>query len=344
MAATQSFGAFAQPRSGKRSSGARSAELTHLRLRLEDEDTLRYVFCDWETDCGVRSNHTAQVEALVDRSFRRSIDAAEREIRRERDKGGIRLALDAPRSRKVPLALRGWPSENVRISKNSGPTVRSDREAQPQRWTHAKQGAGGRNFRAKILAGYRALVAMGERGAGGHVVVLFKLYGPRDPAADYLRWPDFAPIAHLTKTAEALAVRATKALRRSIAEGHAARLPNLLGHEAIQAERLRILDRLLSEKPCLALTLEQVHLFDKRLEELDRVEKSAATFDLAGWIARRAEAERATVEPRHALEAHLRHVGTAERDELVHAVDADAGVMVARAATAFYSARAELAR
>jgi hypothetical protein len=347
MAVTQSFGARLRERGVRATDiAAAAASVAHMRLRLDDEEHIRYVFCDWERDCGVRSNQEAQVNALQDRTFKRTVDAAERELRRASETGGIRLALASSNfARKVPLADRGWSKLTAKPGKSSGQAVRFDRMAQPERWTMTKNRE---HVRDPALRAYRALHAMNEAGLGRHVVVLFKLYGPRDPAADYLRFSDWAPIAHMTPAAREIGDRATKHLRRDIAERFAGAITTR-AHGA-EATRMAIIDRALLAEPAVGERPHALPLLDTsgvaaahvRLAAIDQAEAMAG--HLGEWTAKRAAGERATIEPREALDVHLRKIDPSEREALEDKVGIQAAVLLGRAATAYYTVRTEIER
>ncbi len=320
-----------------------AAVVSFTRLRLTDEDGLRYVFNDWERDCGVKSNQEAQVNAVMDRSFQRTVHESEKVIRKIAD-GTIVLPghVAAPTGRtRTPLSERGWSPLTARPGKIAGAAVRVEQMAQPERWTlmHEGKGKGGASLRRRTLFCYRALVVMGDRGEGRHVVTLFKLYGPKDPAADYLLLGDWAPIAHLTPTARELAVKATRVLRRAIAERHGEALETAA--IGAQNRRMAMVDRASiprteeGRKSALLLRPGQGAVL---LEELEGIARAEAVTDIDAWKAKRAEADRSFVEPRHALHEQLRKLAGAERKELVYTLQRESGRMLARAATSFYAA------
>lgn len=68
--------------------------------------------------------------------------------------------------------------------------------------------------RDRVHAVYRAIGRMHEDGEGKLVVVLWRMYGPKDPNAPYVTIGELAPLAHYTATARALGARATARLRK----------------------------------------------------------------------------------------------------------------------------------
>lgn len=104
-----------------------SASIGVLRLDAEIENTVRYVFCDWEAAAGVRSNHGAQVERVAAGIFREALHTETRAAQRVNEArkqtlddavdeaveraGGVRLALSEGNFRvrdRIPLSERGW--------------------------------------------------------------------------------------------------------------------------------------------------------------------------------------------------------------------------------------------
>lgn len=320
----------------------------HLRLQIADEDSVRYVLNEWERDCGVKSNHQAQVNAIVDRNFRRTVDAVAKEQRGIAD-GAIRRprhVRDA-RTRRPPLSMRGWPTELTAKPGKAGASapVRHGVHFAPELWTLRHEGDGRsrapeRQRRHTTIETFRTLKRMNDDGRDIDVVVLWKLYGPTDPAADYVVFDRVAPIAHLTATARALGEKATKAHRREIAERFAAPLARAIA--SVQDSRLGLIDRALAAPGSpLAIAPGDLPLFQRQLEELERCEKLAGT-NMAEWTAKRAAAERSSIEPREALRLALAKPSSSERSALIIAIKADCERMVRRSATAFYTARDEV--
>lgn len=328
-----------------------AAAPTALRLRLDDEATLRYVFSDWEAACGVRSNHGAQVEALTNGVFREAVHQTSSERQRRREGAA-----------KVPLAERNWSTVTAKPTKSGGAgfplrtelvqgsasryddprTVRVT-IAPPEEWSllpNRIAGPSGPVKRSGVLAMYRALQSLEAHGAGGArtMVVLYRLYGPRDPGADYLTFGDVAPIVHMTPRAAELAARATAAMREARAEGHA----SALEPAALQAERLAILDRATIGDNVVRggrrLDAETVARLRARLLELDGIEANRDRFE------RRAETDRSVVEPRPALEEALRTRSGAEKRFLRDEVTAQASQLRTRAHNALRSALGREAR
>lgn len=213
-----------------------------LRLRLDDEATLRFVFNDWEGVAGVRSNYAAQVEALANGLFRRAVALeTRREQRRKERSGSIRIALATGNlsvRKKVPLALRGWPTVSAkptRVGAGGFPmrtvTVPGDRVmpdpcivtvAAPEEWAlmpRSIPGPQGPIRRRRVVEMFRALRRVEEKAGGGRMlVVLHLLYGPRSPMADYLVFGELAPIVHMTSAARETVRTLTTEDREAFAE------------------------------------------------------------------------------------------------------------------------------
>lgn len=201
-----------------------AASPVELRLRLEDEAALRFVFTDWERAAGVRSNHTAQVEALTSGVHRQVVHELAGERQRARE-----------RAVKIPLSDRGWPTITARpvrptVAQFPLRTIRIEGDrldpapvrctvAPPEEWAllpAVVRGPSGPLRRTDVVRMYRALCELERRGDARNVVVLHLLYGQRSPGADYVAFGELAPIVHMTRAAAEVAARATMALRRQL--------------------------------------------------------------------------------------------------------------------------------
>lgn len=89
----------------------------------------------------------------------------------------------------------------------------------PERWAANFEP----KFRRQVREAYRALRDVDAREPLDAVVLWFS-YGPRNRMRDWPTFGDSAQIAHLTPTAQALAVRATSKLRSKLAEDIVARM------------------------------------------------------------------------------------------------------------------------
>lgn len=286
-----------------------SANVACIRLDAETENTVRYVFCDWESAAGVRSNHGAQVERVAAGIFREALHLESGAAKRRREAQGVVSPVSGtfyPGG--IPRSERGWRTETARptgasgggfplrtitisgraYADDDGVPVRCTVGA-PERWAmlpRALPGHRGPVARANVIRVWRALRSLEARSSLGPrlLVALHMAYGQRDPSADYHAFGDVAPLVHLTDAAHELAVKATKAERRARAEADA----------------------------------------PSALSETERAE----------WIVRRIAKDRGVVHPRAAVAAHLERLKGPERRLAVQELGADARRLLTRASNA----------
>lgn len=186
------------------------ASVSRLRLVQEDQELLRFTFCDMERVAGVKSSHEDQIAAL------------------SREHGELRRSdrvVAWLEGRGFKYSERGFSKVNVRPMQGGNSArfpmrmvqLEGDKYGPPVRVSWAPQDEwvcrAPRALREGVRLAWLTLREMGPK-TPRLVSALWKVYGPRDPAADYTTFgAELAPLVHLTATAEGLAATKTAKLR-----------------------------------------------------------------------------------------------------------------------------------
>jgi hypothetical protein len=221
-------------------SGRAGARPTRLRLANDDAELLRFTFCDLERVAGVKSSHEDQIAAL------------------SREHGDMKRSdrvVAWLEGRGLKYSERGFSKVNARPMQ-SGCSARfpmrmvqleGDRvDPEPVRVSWAPQDEWVCRAPVKLREGVRrAWLTLRELAPKSPrlLSVLWKVYGPRDPNADYTTFgAEIAPLVHLTATAEGLAERATLRAREEDSRELARRdlEASLAGREEVPDLRERV--------------------------------------------------------------------------------------------------------